>query len=527
MSSFLALAGKKWNEFRGRRGGNVAMLTAIASFVLFGLVGISVDLSRTLSAKAQLQNALDSAALAISAKPDLSEADKVRIAQAYLDSNFRNNRSNARVSGVTVTPGDGTLKLSANLSVPTTLARLFNGEFTTSAESTAIWGQSKIWVSMALDNTGSMNETDSRGVTKLTALKQATNQLLDILQGVARNPDDVQVALIPFSKTVNVGTSKVGQSWIDWTDWEAPPANWATTYNGAALSTFGTQGSNRVCPWRTSGSNSVGFNCMTATANGSSVLGGSTTLPSNRLCPSVDNGSRNSGRSGRYYNGCFYGTNNNPNCTNNCTYTWTWQANPRSTWTGCIMDRTQPYDIDRTSPTNTATRFPAENSTACVPSVMDDSLNHNWTQLRAKTNAMVAGGNTNQTIGLQWAMMAHTQGAPFNTPALPRFTNRYIILLSDGLNTQNRWSSSQSAIDDRMSRACTNAKAAGMVIYSIYVNTGGSGSSSVMRNCATDPTKFYQLTTSGAIIDAFRAIGIQISQLRIATPEQAAAMNGN
>ena len=50
-------------------------------------------------------------------------------------------------------------------------------------------------------------------------------------------------------------------------------------------------------------------------------------------------------------------------------------------------------------------------------------------------------GNTNQGIGLAWAWMTLGTGAPFNAPAKdPNYTYKdAIILVSDGLNTQNRW----------------------------------------------------------------------------------------
>ena len=56
-----------------------------------------------------------------------------------------------------------------------------------------------------------------------------------------------------------------------------------------------------------------------------------------------------------------------------------------------------------------------------------------------RVDAMVAGGSTNQTIGLVWGWHAMSQGNPMNPPALPSNTSRYIIILSDGLNTQDRW----------------------------------------------------------------------------------------
>jgi hypothetical protein len=37
-----------------------------------------------------------------------------------------------------------------------------------------------------------------------------------------------------------------------------------------------------------------------------------------------------------------------------------------------------------------------------------------------------------------------------------------------------------------------------------------------MQNCASDPSKYFDLTTSGAIISTFNTIGQQITNLRVA-----------
>jgi hypothetical protein len=136
---------------------------------------------------------------------------------------------------------------------------------------------------------------------------------------------------------------------------------------------------------------------------------------------------------------------------------------------------------------------------------------------------MVANGYTNQTIGLAWGWQALSQGSPLNPPALPANTQRVIILLSDGLNTQDRWYSSGNLyqgnpqIDARMALACTNAKADGITIYTIFVDLNGTqGNSTVLQNCASDAGKYFDLTTSGAIIATFNQIGQQITNLRVA-----------
>jgi hypothetical protein len=67
-----------------------------------------------------------------------------------------------------------------------------------------------------------------------------------------------------------------------------------------------------------------------------------------------------------------------------------------------------------------------------------------------------------------------------------------------------------------MAQVCSNAKADGIVIYAVYVDINGAqGNSSVLRSCATDTSKYYDLTSSSQIQQAFTDIAQQITNLRV------------
>src|SRR5262249_2594641 len=91
-----------------------------------------------------------------------------------------------------------------------------------------------------------------------------------------------------------------------------------------------------------------------------------------------------------------------------------------------------------------------------------------------------------------------------------------IILLTDGLNTQDRWYSNASQINTRQQMTCTNIKAAGITLYTVQVDTGNDPTSTLLQNCATDSTKFFLLTPASQIITTFNTIGRNISKLHIA-----------
>jgi hypothetical protein len=205
--------------------------------------------------------------------------------------------------------------------------------------------------------------------------------------------------------------------------------------------------------------------------------------------------------------------------TGNGPWIHAWLPNPHSTWTGCVMDRTQNYDTTNQAPIpgQPITLFPAENSAHCPPGALS-RLSYNWTALNNSVNAMVPNGSTNQTIGFIWGWQALTQGAPMNASAADNSTSQVIIVLSDGLNTQNRWNgdgvNQNSNVDSREVLACANAKAAGVIVYTLFVDLGGtSGNSAPLQNCASDSDKYFDLTNSSQIVTAFNRIGTEIANL--------------
>jgi Flp pilus assembly protein TadG len=192
-----------------------------------------------------------------------------------------------------------------------------------------------------------------------------------------------------------------------------------------------------------------------------------------------------------------------------------WTAANHSTWNGCVMDRDQNYDTNNTAPTsgNNSSKFPAEQFSGCPVAIMP--MTYDWSALSTRVDAMIATGNTNQTIGLQWAWQSLSHTDPLNTPAKdPNYQYKdIIILLTDGLNTENRWSQTQSSVDKRTQKACDNIKAAGITLYTVLVM---SGNSTLLQNCATDSTKYFALSSASQIVTTFDTIGGQLAKLHIA-----------
>ena len=175
----------------------------------------------------------------------------------------------------------------------------------------------------------------------------------------------------------------------------------------------------------------------------------------------------------------------------------------------------------------TESQIPADKDESC-PAAMPGMSNAR-AGMNSLVDSMSPAGSTNQPIGLVWGWMSLVGGGPFTVP--PTNSNytydQIIILLSDGLNTADRWygngSAVSSEVDARMydasksgSGTCANIKGANITIYTIQVNTGNDPTSTLLQNCASGTDRFFLATASDQIATAFKKIGTDITKLRIA-----------
>jgi Flp pilus assembly protein TadG len=181
-----------------------------------------------------------------------------------------------------------------------------------------------------------------------------------------------------------------------------------------------------------------------------------------------------------------------------------------SAWNGCVIDRAQPHDVLDTVPTgNSSTWYPAVNCSLAEiqPLTSDFSL------LKDKAKTMKAAGKTNLTIGLVWGWHVLTKGEPMTEASLPsKNIGKYLIFMTDGLNTQNRWSTSAKAIDDRTRQVCANIKKGGIQVYTIRVLEGNA---QLLRECASNSSQYFDVTQASQLTGVFTKIAGELSKLRI------------
>jgi len=186
------------------------------------------------------------------------------------------------------------------------------------------------------------------------------------------------------------------------------------------------------------------------------------------------------------------------------------QRDAKDTWNGCVIDRTQPNDVLDTPPSGSpATWYPAEN---CTLSTITP-LTYDWTALSSAVDKMKASGKTDLTIGLVWGWHALTPNLPLPEGTAPsNDTLKYILFMTDGLNTQNRFTTKPADIDKRTKAVCDNIKAAKIRVYTVRVMEGNEA---LLKDCATAPSMYYNVTAASQLAPVFQTIAKTLSQLRI------------
>jgi hypothetical protein len=149
-------------------------------------------------------------------------------------------------------------------------------------------------------------------------------------------------------------------------------------------------------------------------------------------------------------------------------------------------------------------------------------MSNSWQTLKDQITAMTPAGNTNQAVGLAWGWQSlSTTNPPIMAPAKDSnyIYRNYVVLLSDGLNTQNRWST--TTIQHRRAPGTALQEHQGrqgkpVTVFAIQVNIGNADpKSQMLKDCATDGN-FQMITNPNQTAAAFTNILTQISKLRVA-----------
>jgi len=172
-------------------------------------------------------------------------------------------------------------------------------------------------------------------------------------------------------------------------------------------------------------------------------------------------------------------------------------------------------------------------------------------EVQSAIQALTVNSYTNIPLGLVWGWHLVSPHSPYGGGRpYGRGNTKIVVLMTDGDNWlpgaddgedgsgtgnqngteyssvgypwQNRLGTTSTdsavrseALNTRMAALCANMNAAGVILYTVRVEVTGTPPD-LLRNCATDPDKFFDVRQASDLTDAFDKIADSISKLRIA-----------
>lgn len=509
----------------GRLGddrGNVAIVASLSMIPLcIGTLG-AVDLARGVAAKVQLQNALDAAALGAARMVGTSPTDLQTAGHRLLTQGLEKGTEMELESSSFTFGNDGRVVASARAQVDPYVAGFVGiDKLRISTSTEVVRAGYHLEIALVLDNTGSMASNN-----KLSYLKTAATSFVDQMETASDQniePNSIRISLVPFSNTVRVNpTTYRYSSWVDQNG--VSPIN-----NEIFTKATGTQFANRFTLLSQLGTNWRG--CLESRQNPYDVqdtapsTGSPATLftpffapdePDVRTVPYTDD-----------YNNDYIGDG-----TNN------------SSW------RVRQGSVTKYHSVNGLGTNKGPNRGCNIQPLM--RLTTDFDGVRSGIDAMNASGTTNIPMGLVWGWHTLSPRAPF-ADGVAYLTDKHkkiVVLMTDGDNTitqidtpngsdysgvgfvrQGRVIAANgtpiteastnetrtAGLDYRLSLLCENMKAAAndIAIYTIRVEVTG-GSSTVLRNCATSPDYYYDVSNASQLTAVFQTIAGQIAALHLA-----------
>lgn len=475
--------------------------------VILGGAFLGVEALRLVRAKSQLQQALDSAALAAGqARYEGASAQNI---QAVVDRLVAANLSGTGLTpsvSIDTSAAANKVTLDATLSFPLLTNVFGQNGFSVAAHSAAEASNQRTEVVLVLDTTLSMRFDGKMDQLKLSAKNFVEKLMLQPDRRSSR--PNVAVAVVPFNDYVWLSKRDYGNQTLDWLTDTTDRTETVQEWMGPNLR-WDCQGGYLVIP-----SEGCGLREQEWMEDGRLVSGqrygcdvqGSRTCPGGMVSTPVPG----------YYR----------DVTNNFI------------WYGAVGSRRAPWDetVDNLNSGNK--HYAYFNVASGVPNRSDGEapgtlqrLTTDKTQIDYVLDRLVPHRETYTAPGLLWGWHALDPGAPFRDGAAYGAAQKVIVLMTDGVNTKSarqngttdyfiHTGSDTSAANAKTARVCANIKARGIRIYTIaYMFENGDttpAAKTMLQNCASDSARFYDTPTTALLDQTFSNIVAELIPVRLA-----------
>jgi Flp pilus assembly protein TadG len=475
------------NHFYKSEDGAVAMIYGPMAIVLLLAAGISIDYARGYLVKKEIARALDAAVLAAGSLPVTDEVAMITIAKQYFDANISASTRKDYDPQINVVVNNEEVTATSSAIVPTILMKLA-GNDTMDINEKSVVGRTlvNIEVALVLDNTGSMSGS------KMSSLKTAAKTLVDTLYATDGSSEYVEIALVPFTGAVNIGTDNKYASWVD----------------SESKSVAGQEdyGENQDYPWKTSLKGKTAYEVL-------------------------DEYDRN-------WLGCVRARVGTGLTAEGTTVDLDlWDVPPSDS---DVNTKWAPY----VKPIHTLNGYnPVYNSwvknvlkfKSTCPAAEILPLTNQKNTIKNQVDSMVASGYTSVPIGLIWGWRVLSSAEPYTEGDDENNTEnrKVIVLLTDGQNHHGYYNNGiysaygmpnynhlgtgwlGNQLDDKLETICTNVKSQDILIYSITFQLNDSNTQQLMRECATREDMYFNSPDGSSLQEAFNQIATGLQKLRL------------
>jgi len=477
--------------FRRDERGSIAILFGLTSFIVMALVGGAVDYGRAVTARDQMQNAVDAAVLAAAR---IWQTEKsLDLAEQKAIEYYNNNKPRGVDSAISSFEPDtsrNTINLKATatlyapfLSAAAMIAKTISGEssgkveYTISAGAEALLaaggnGDSNLEIAMMLDVTGSMDGS------KIKDLRAAAKDLIDIVVWDDQSEFTSRIALIPFANAVNLGsTSLVNdvRGEVKSSCKKNSPCTSYTTGSPAQYFKF-TNESNDKETWQASSY------CVTERTGNDWDTDAAPDVASRKVSP-------------------LYSSSSASKC-------------------GDMVIKTSDLEVNTVQP-----------------------LSNDKVLLKRRIDKLSEAGSTAGQLGTAWAWYMLSPNWAYLWPSANRpvayhteKTDKIAILMTDGeyntahckgvLAKDSGYGNKDDHINCNATNGSSNSQAealcaamkqgTGITVYTIGFALGGNKTAiKTLKGCASDETKFYYAEDGEDLRLAFRDIALQVAKLRL------------
>jgi Flp pilus assembly protein TadG len=451
--------------------GVTAMILALAAVPVVIAAGMGVDVARAYAERVRLGHALDAAALAVGSTQGTPAQIQARLNQ-FFNGNYPATAAGKPVSVAMTTDAMGNvITLTAQAQLSTTLMNIIGKSTINVAASTQVTKQSTgLELAMVLDNTGSMISNNN-----IQAVRDASNQLTDILFGQNSSSSLLKISVVPYVTAVNVGSiapnivgaTNLVYSATDATKWKGCVTERA--YPNDIQDTPVTTAKWTPYYWPADAKDNVWTNSTIAYDHSSLSTCNAGSHGPNNACPSP----------------------------------------------------VLPLSSDKQTIKDTLNAMVAWCRSGTMSNV---GLAWGWRTLSPTSPFPVAGAPYDSTTWKKAAILMTDGVNGMYSPAGSRgFTNdtyksditAYGRLDAGTLGTTNS-ATATNTLDSRMGEVCTNMKAAGITIYTItFTGSANQNTKSHFLNCASDANKYFDAPDQAALKTAFQAIANDLNKLRL------------